>query len=724
MERVATYCRICEAACGLVAEVEGQDVIALRPDRDHVVSRGFACAKGTRFTEVHRGAGRVNHPLRRSERGLERTTWSRAYADIGMSLRRIVDEHGPHAVGVYIGNPAAFSYTLPVYGVAFVRALGTRNYFSAGSLDCNNKFLVAKQMLGSSGTHPVPDLDRANFALLIGTNPAVSQSSFINAPRMVERLQGIVSRGGRVVVVDPRRSETARRVGEHLPITPGSDAALLLAMLEVILREGLYSSAKVAETTRGCEHLRSLVKAFAPAQVAEYTGIPAPTIENLARDFAAAPGAFCHVSTGVNQGRFGNIAYAAKIALEVLTGNLDRAGGALIVRGAADTAGLAARLGLDREPDHTSRIGGFSPVLGTLPAAILADEITTPGTDQIRALVCIAGNPVLSAPDGERLRRALARLELHVSIDLFVNDTGAHATHVLPATDFLEREDFPLAQLQLQPRPYVQWTEAVVTPFGERKPEWEILVDICRHAGLPLFGNRAADLALRAALRVGGPRALALPLLARALGLRPLAALRRSPHGIDLSARENPGWFLRTRRSNPIVLDAARVWTRLPELEAELRHRRRGLRLISRREALGHNSWMHDNPRLSLPEHAAYFSVRDSKRLGIESGDRVRLSVGSQSIELGARVDEDLVAGAVAVPHGYGHDAAASWRTAHSRGGCNVNQLCSADADALDPDSGMAQLVAVEIEARPVTRAAAEAKATVLGGGPKETTEM
>jgi formate dehydrogenase len=697
MPAIVTYCRICEAACGLLADVEDEQIVALRPDPKHVVSKGFACAKGTRFLEVHRGSGRVNQPLMRRDGELQRASWPEVNRDIGRRLRRIIDAYGPHAVAVYVGNPSAFSYTLPVYATAFIRAIGTRNYFSAGSLDCNNKFFVARKMLGSAATHPVPDLDRARFALLIGTNPSVSQSSFVNAPRMTERLQAITARGGRVVIVDPRRTETARMVGEHVAIRPDTDAALLLCLLHVIFAEKLFDARAVEAHATGLAGLKRAVDAFSPTRVAQTTGIAAETLCELARAFARAPGAFCHISTGVNQGRFGNIAYAAKIALELITGNLDKAGGALIIRGAADTAGLARLLGLDREPPHRSRIGNFPPVLGTLPTGILADEIQTPGPGQVRALICLAGNPMLSAPGGDQLRSALQDLELHVSVDLFVNDTGAHATHVLPAADFLEREDFPLTQLQLQPEPYVQWTDAVVPPHAGRRQEWQILLDLAEAAGLPLFGSRAADAALRLALKAVGPRGLALPLLAGALGPRPLAALRAAPHGIALGHLERPGRYLRSKRKVPIVLDDSEVWARLDELRAELDRPPTGLRLISRRQRLGHNSWMHDNARLSLPAHLAYFAAADADALGIRNGSRVRLSANGSSIELTAAIDTALMAGVVSVPHGYGHEPGSSWHVAKGRGGQNVNRLAASAAAALDPQSGMAQLVGVEL---------------------------
>jgi len=699
-----TYCRICEAGCGLVAELEGERLVALRPDPDHVVSRGFACAKGTRFTAVHASPDRVEAPLLRRGASLEPARWDAALADAGTKLARIRSQHGPHSVGVYMGNPAAFGFALPLFTQAFVKALGTRNFFTASSLDCNNKFVVSKRMLGSAMTHPIPDLDHAALALLLGTNPAVSQSSFVHAPRMLEQLQSIERRGGRVIIVDPRRTETARQVGEHLPIVPDTDAAFLLALLHVVFDEDLEDPAAVAAHSSGVAELRRAAQRFSPERVAAATGVPAERTRDVARAFARAQGAFCHVSTGVNQGTFGSIAYAAKIALELVTGNLDRTGGALLPRGAVDIAGLARRLGFDREPRVLSRIGGFSPVMGALPTGILADEILTPGRDQIRALVVIAGNPLLSAPDGVRLREALGSLEALLCLDLFVTDTAALATHVFPCTDFLEREDLPLPFLQMQPEPYLQWTEAVVAPRGERRPEWRTLVDLAHAAGLPLHGSRVLDAVTRAALALGGPRRLIEPLLVPLLGPRPLARLARHPHGLVVD-RERPGESLGRRVRTPsgkVELHPADVYARVGELEATLDRPRRGLRLFSKRDRLGHNSWMHANPKLPSAEHAAYLSPADAARLGLGPGDPVRLSNETGSIELPVVVSSEVMEGSVAVPHGFGHDHASGWTAATARGGRNVNELAPGGPAALDSGSGMCRFVGIEVEATPV----------------------
>jgi formate dehydrogenase len=346
-----------------------------------------------------------------------------------------------------------------------------------------------------------------------------------------------------------------------------------------------------------------------------------------------------------------------------------------------------------------------------MPSAILADEILTPGPDRVRALIVIAGNPLLSMPDGERLQKALPELEALVSIDLFVNDTAAYATHVLPCTDFLEREDFPLTQLQLQPTPYLQWTDAVVAPRGDRRQEWRILFELAQTMGISMFGSRALHLALRALLGAGGPKALATSLLGPALGPRPIAKLRKNPHGLLRDQRERPGDFLERRiltASKKVELYPEDVWSRLSELKTELEvacaapSSQRGagvatLRLFTKRERLGHNSWMHSNPRLSTETHAAHLSPIDAERLGIKDGDRLELTSETARIELPARIDPDVVEGAIAIPHGYGHHDQSSWSSAKRKGGANVNALAASGPDAVDRLTGMCRFVGVAV---------------------------
>lgn len=701
MPKIATYCRICEAACGLIADTDGPR-LTLHPDPAHVVSQGFVCSKGVHFDQVHDDPDRVDAPLLRRAGRLSTASWSDALVSAGAELKRIREAHGPHSVGMYIGNPSAFSPLTTLFGLAFVKALGTRNYFNAGSLDCNNKFVVAREMLGSPASHPVPDLDRAQFALLVGTNPSVSQSSFINAPRMVERLKRIEERGGKVYSVDPRRTETSKVVGSWIAIRPGSDAALLLGMIHVILRDGLDHAIRVARFTRGVEDLRSKTQAFCPRRVHELTGIDPGQVEALAREFAQADGAFCHISTGVNQGGGGNLSYAAKIALEAITGNLDQRGGTLFPEGAIDTASWAARLGADREPTWKSRIGGHSPVLGALPCSILPDEILTPGPEQVRALVVLAGNPLLSAPDSGRLLEAFKQLEYLVVIDLFVNDTASLADAVLPCTDWLEREDAPLTQLQLQPTPYVQWTPAVTQAKAERRHDWQILLDLAAHSGVQLGGARLIDASLRGALKLAGPRGLLLAPLLTALGRAPMTTLARHPHGLLLPPAV-PGAFLGRRirtASRRVELCPAAVYAQLPLLEQLPRPAAGQLLVFSKRQRLGHNSWLHNNPGLNPGAMRAHISPGDADELGLRSDDWVSLTSSAGRLELQVKVDPDVARGGIAIPHGYGHSEQSGWREARRRGGANVNTLAASGPGAADPLSGMTHFngICVSIE--------------------------
>ncbi|MCA9707673.1 MAG: molybdopterin-dependent oxidoreductase, partial [Myxococcales bacterium] len=433
-----TYCRICEAACGLRVVTDAQGVpLRLRPDREHPGGHGYACAKGTRFLEVARHPERLLHP----QLDGQRVPWSRALEAVATRLRRIVDRHGPHAVGLYFGNPTAFDALGLLTTLGLAKDLGTRNVFYAGSQDCNNKFAGAQIVHGSPVVQAFPDLEHTHLALVLGSNPYVSQTSFVHlAGGSAAIFGGILERGGRVVWVDPRRSESARRWGEHLPIRPGTDAWLLLGLLQLCADE-----ARDDGRVEGWPQLRAAAGAVSLDEVAARTGIARAEIEALAARLLAAPSAALHMSVGVNQGGFGTLAYVLVQALSWATGNYDRRGGLLVhpLAGLLDRAYRWGGLG----NAHRSRVGGFGSVLGTLPAGIMADEILEPGPDRIRALLVLAGDPLRSVPGAARTEQALRSLELLACVDMFVSATGQHAHALLPAASWLERWDLSLISL-------------------------------------------------------------------------------------------------------------------------------------------------------------------------------------------------------------------------------------------------------------------------------------
>src|SRR5919109_947505 len=507
VEEKVTFCRICEPLCGLVATVEDGRLQKLRPDPEHPLSRGYACPKGIAMTDVQNDPDRVLYPLKRTgDSGeFERVGWPEAMSDIAERLRRVLDERGPAAVGWYMGNPGAFSYSHVLWTKGFLDALGSPHYYTAGSQDVNNRFAASALLYGSPLLVPIPDIARTDFLFMVGANPLVSHGSVLSAPRVREQLLAITDRGGRVVVVDPRRTETARRSGP-LPVHPDSDGWLLLSMLNVIFEEGLADKTYLAAHTAGWEFIARQAAAYPPESTEQRTGIEPERLREVARAFAAAEGAAAYGRTGSCLGRFGTLVAFLLDALNAVTGNLDRPGGAVFGRPPVSLDDVGERIGLDTYGKIRSRIGGFPDVIGNLPATLLPREIETPGELQIRALFVSAGNPVLSVPDGGALERAIGELELFVSLDFYVNETNRHADYVLPTTTLYEREDVPLALLGFFTQPFIQVTDAVVPPAGEARQEWEIIDAIARRLGVAPYSMRALRRLARLGVRLSPQR--------------------------------------------------------------------------------------------------------------------------------------------------------------------------------------------------------------------------
>src|SRR3954454_16919675 len=556
VEERITFCRICEAHCGLVATVEGGRLVRLRPDPAHPLSLGYACPKGIAMTDVQNDPDRVLHPLRKTPGGdFERVTWDQALADIGDRLRAVKRDHGSKSIGWYMGNPGAFSYSHTLWVKGFLDALGSPHYYSAGSQDVNNRFAASALLYGSPLVVPIPDLNRTRFLLMLGANPMVLHGSVLTVPRIRDQLRAITARGGRVIAVDPRRTETARQF-EHVAVTPDTDALLLLSLLQVIFDEGLADRRFLAGWARGADRLEELARAHTPETTAERTGVPADTVRSLARDCATAEGAAAYGRTGSCLGRHGTAVAFLIDALNAVTGNLDRPGGAVFGRPAIALDDVGERTGLDTYGKIRSRIGDFPDVLGNLPASVIPQEIETPGPGQLRALFVSAGNPALSVPDGDAMARALGKLDLLVSLDFYVNETNRHADYVLPSTTFLERDDTPVAFLGFYTTPFVQHSDAVVEPAGEAREEWAIVEDLAKPLGIVPSSIGPLRALGRLGIRLSPQRLLDLLLRTGSegdwLGLRPrglsLRKLRERPHGIVLAEHVATGVLRRKIR--------------------------------------------------------------------------------------------------------------------------------------------------------------------------------
>ena len=715
IEEKTTYCRVCEVYCGLVATVEDGRVTALRPDRDHVVSRGYCCPKGVTFHHVTHDPDRILHPLKRTPDGWQRIGWEQAIGEIGAKLNAIRTAHGPDAIALYTGNPAGYSYSHTLSSGSWLKAIGSRNGYGAGSQDNLSIFVAAKFLYGSHLRVPVPDLDRTRYLLIVGSNPVISQGTMMHAVDAKGRLEAVRARGGKVVVIDPRRTETARIADEHHFITPDRDAFFLLAMLQVVLGEGLEDGAFLAEHANDLEWLRAAVAPFTPELAAAETGIAAAVIRRLARELAAARGG--SVYGRVVCGSFGTLAAWAIDVLNVVTGNLDRPGGAVFSDGIVDMAATVKRLGLDEYGEHRSRVAGLPGVLGQLPSGVLADEITTTGPGQIRALVVTAGNPVVSIANGPALADAMRELECTVVLDIQMSETAALADYVLPCTTALEREDFPIFHANLCTEPYIQWTEPMIPPQGEARSEWEIFVALGDAMGLRFLDDRFADL-IRGALRlVGGDfsqRWLADAMIRTGPygdGYLPwssgwnVSRLAAEKHGVRLGAIRTG--ILREKLLTP----DHKIALRRPEIEAEMQ-RLRGtagpqaaaasdypFRLIGRRDHRSNNSWLRNVPKLMTGERCRRLRVHpdDAASLGLVDGGRARVRSRVGMLEVDVRVTDEVMPGVVSLPHGWS-ELATERRVADAAPGPNCNALI--DHRAIEPLAGMALLngfpVAVE----------------------------
>jgi anaerobic selenocysteine-containing dehydrogenase len=687
-DSIRTFCRLCEAGCGLAATVEDGRLTRLRADHDHPVTRGFACGKGLRAVEVHDDPDRVRRPARRVGDTFVPVSWDEAFADIAERLAAVVAEHGPRSVGLYLGNPIAFNALGGAMGVHFTACLGTDRLFSATTQDCANKYTVAELLYGTMKANPIPDLERTDFLLWIGSNARVSKSSFFSIANPLRALRGVRDRGGRVVFVDPSRNEPD--IGETLQLRPDTDPYLLAAVLHEIHRAVGFRLGPLEGRVDGLDALAAFVAPYSPAAVAGVVGLPAATIAALARDFAAAPRASVHASTGLNMGRQGALAYWLVQMLLLVTDNLDQPGGNYFATGGT----RMPKRPVDRtaESFEESAWGPFRRTVGILPGALLPEFVEDAETP-LRALVVLAGNPAVSVGGGERLAGALRSLDLLVSIDIYRNATGELADYVLPATDQFEREDLNVFVQGIQGVPFVQWTPRVVEPDAEQRQEWEI------------FGGLLAAMGRKPLIPPGTADPMALLDGALAPSGVSLAELRAAGGVLEL-AEPGPGGSLE-RVGADHVLDVAPDALR-PALERGhalfrelLEEPADGFKLITRRTRNTVNSWVRHIP--TGPGHdepnPLWMNPHDGERLGVASGDRVRISNRYGAVEAGVRFDPRLRAGVVAMTHGFG--GASTARTAPARPGVNVNALAPRGAGTFDPVGGMSHVTGIPVEVCP-----------------------
>ncbi|MET9514166.1 molybdopterin oxidoreductase family protein [Streptomyces sp. NPDC002994] len=725
-------CPLCEATCGLTLTIEGTQVTGARGDRDDIFSQGFICPKGASFAEVDGDPDRLTGPLVRKDGVLQEATWAEAFDLVAARIQPMVAEHGPNSVGVVLGNPNVHTMAGALYPPVLLSLLRTRSLFTASTVDQMPKHVSSGLLFGDPFAIPVPDLDRTDHLLLLGANPLDSNGSLCTAPDFPGKLKALRRRGGTLVVVDPRRTRTAKLADRHVPIRPGTDALLLAALAQVLFEEKLADPGVLEEYVDGLAEVRDVVRDFTPEAVAAACDIPADEIRLLARGLAAAPTAAVYGRVGSSTVEFGTLANWLVDVLNILTGNLDRPGGALFPLSATvpapRPAGPGKGFALAR---WRSRVSGHPEAKGELPLSALAEEIDTPGEGRVRAVIAIAANPVLSAPDGLRLDRALSEhLDFMVSVDPYLNETSRHADVVLPPPPPSQSAHFDFAFNGFAVHNQARYSPAAVPLEDGRMDESEI------HARLILAvsGMHGADpasvddLVIERALTKavaephspvhgGDPKQLAAVLTGRTgperrldmmLRLGPydlvLADLLAQPHGVDLGPLTSRLAQVLKTRSGKVELLPQPIAADLPRLRRALDERPAALVLVGRRHLRSNNSWLHNIPSLNGGSNRCTIQVHpdDAARLGLTDGEDARIAAEGGELKVVVEVTDAVRAGVVSLPHGWGHDReGVRMGVAAATPGVNVNQLL--DGSRLDPLSGTAVLNGFPVEVTPIS---------------------
>ncbi|MDZ7607674.1 MAG: molybdopterin-dependent oxidoreductase [Cyclobacteriaceae bacterium] len=729
---VHTFCRICESLCGLEVTVQHNKILEVKPDENHVATQGFSCIKGLKQHEMYDSPDRLRYPMKKTATGFERVSWQEAMKDMGARIKKIIREDGPNSVAMYVGTAAGFSVLHPVFAQGFMTGLGSRSLYSSSTQDCSNKFAVSRHVYGFPFTLPFPDITHTNCLIIVGANPVISKWSFLQVPNPIKKLRAIEERGGKIFVIDPRKTETAKTAGEHIFIRPGTDVFFYLSFLHELIALGGIDKSRVEQHMTGYDELEKVAAAWPATRTEKVTNIPAEKLKELVKIYSESDGAALYCSTGVNMGGNGAMAYWLQEAINAVSGNLDKKGGTLVGKGIIDFIKFGAKNGLLMRNDR-SRIGNLLSVNDAFPGGILADEILTPGKGQIKALIVTGGNPLITMANSEKLREAFRQLDLLVCLDILPGETCQEAHYQLPCSDPFQRPDLPFIfplMLGLQEKPYLQATKPVIKMQAEQRNESTIYVDLARACGKPLFGSWATQIFFEIIsswkkLILGRkfstvPQEFVINLLLRLCGQKSFGQLLKFPHGkLRKEHEENSFLGKRVVTSNGKVNLAPEALLQMtPKLETdfekELKSQER-LKLITKRAVTTHNSWTHNLDRMianGRDTNYLYMHPADAEVRKLHDLDLVDVASNTATVRVPLKLLDELMPGTVALPHGWGHQAAKGLSVASKTRGVNVNILAASGPENLEPLSGMAHLTGIPVE---VTKARAQKAETWSG---------
>jgi anaerobic selenocysteine-containing dehydrogenase len=656
MEAINTHyrtCNLCEAMCGLEITYQDKSIISIKGDKKDALSKGHICPKAVALQDLYHDKDRLKTPIKRTENGWVDISWEDAFDEVAAHIKSIQKKFSKNAIGSYRGNPSAHNLGLMLFGAKFMKSIGSNQKYTATSVDQLPHHFASLMMFGHYLMFPIPDIDRTDFMLIMGGNPAVSNGSIMTAPDFANRLKAIKQRGGKVVVVDPRFTETSKIATNHHFIKPGTDAFLLLALIHVIFNKDLTKQGHLQNHLKGWDTIKELVKDYPPEKVAKIVGITVEEITALALQFATAKTAVCYGRLGLSTQEFGGLCQWLVNVLNCVTGNLDAEGGALFTKPVIDVVGMSKMTGKTGSFNkRQSRVHNLPEFNGEFPVATLADEILTPGEDQIKMMITIAGNPVLSTPNGTHLEKALESLEYMVAIDIYLNETTKHANIILPTTTGLETPLYDLVFHQFAIRNTAKYSEVLFEKTDEQRHDWEILKALTtRLSGQenPLNLEQTLDYMLQFS-------AYQEPKLS-------VAELKKYPHGLDYGALKPQlpeRLFTEDKKielAHPLFIkDLERLNTKFNQIEKES-NTSYPFALIGRRHLRSNNSWMHNSERLVKGKERCTLIMHsnDAKTLNINEGQNVTVTSTVGQVKLPVEITENIMPGVVSIPHGWGH---------------------------------------------------------------------
>lgn len=731
-------CPFCEATCGVVVEVKGTSIASVRGDKQDPFSRGYICPKAHGLKELYEDQDRLRKPIRRTATGWQEITWEEAYREVTDQLLKIRRKYGNRSVGIYTGNPMAHDFAL-LYADVLGRALPGRTVFNSAAVDHLPKVIATSLMFGGPwpATRPVADIDRTQYFLIVGANPVVSHGSLMTMPDTSARLKAIIERGGKVVVIDPRRTETAKIASEHHFIRPGTDASFLLCLVHVLFENRLVKLGAAANLINGLEEVEALTRNFAPELVSDFCGIPAGVIRRIAREFVGAGPAACYGRMGTCVQEFGLLATWAVDLLNILTGNLDRPGGAMFTNAAASRAiqGKGKPFEFGR---WKSRVSGKPETGGMIPSSTMAEEILTPGEGQVRAMILLMTNALRSAANSNELERAFKQLDFVVALDFYLNETTRYAHIILPTPSPAEQPHYEFGFYGMAIRHVAKWSQTIVPAPEDAPSAWQVLLRLSRELvgetdksdrefDDEIFAQTAAFMVKRTAWenltveeviekcsQSWGPERT-IDLLLRlgpfgdGFGRRPdgltLETVKAAPHGIDLGPLEPRMREVLNTRSGLVELAPPEITKDLGRLQERMAQGSDGMVLIGRRQLRNHNSTTHNLPSLMKgPERCTLQVSRvDAEHLGLKDHEKARVKSQVGSVEAPVEVTDDLMPGVVSLPHGWGHDTPDSGMSVAKRHpGANINALTN--NHVYDEASGTSVLVGIPVTVEPVVR--------------------